>query len=623
MADTKITGLTDLAGVQAAGDLLEIVDVSDTTMNATGTNKKSTLTDFFANIPVAVDAGTNDITTGGQFTIDVDGTAVGSAGAIKLGASGDMGLWWTSGGVATVGATTALTNSVQDFALDHQTSGTPASGIGAGLIFQIETAAGNTEIGAAIRAVTTDVDPTNEDVDLVFYTMLSGDTATEVLRLHDDNAATFAGTIAAGATTVDGAAGGILLLTTQDTDVQSGDVLGRIDFQAPDEASGTDAIVIGAIIRAVATSTFAADNNKTALAFLTAASGAATEKMRLSEVGFLGLSTLGNNIDALLHLEVNDATAFQVKIEQNGGAGDPAILFEVQGARDWTIGIDNSVAGDPFNISMSAALETSIAVSIDNSQNWDFQANNLTTTGTLAADITTLTTDAAAASDVVDVLKLIRTSSDAPAADVGVGIQFITETGAGNNEIGGRIESVATDVDPTNEDFDLVFYTMLSGDTAAEWLRGASDLSATFAGTTTSTGNLIKAGTLGAATNIKTVTSSEDVSSSGNTHTVSSFIPDGALLLGLTVRVTTAVEGCTSFQIGNEGAADADLWGNGISINVNTTTTAADYTSIEAAGILYIAAEDVVFTAVGGAADFSAGVIRITAFYIDVTAHTS
>ena len=95
------------------------------------------------------------------------------------------------------GATTGITNTVQDFQLNHQTSGTPASSIGTGLTFAIETAAANTEIGAAIRAIATDVDPTNEDFDLVFYTMLSGDTATEVLRLHDDNTATFAGTVAA------------------------------------------------------------------------------------------------------------------------------------------------------------------------------------------------------------------------------------------------------------------------------------------------------------------------------------------------------------------------------------------------------------------------------------------
>ena len=40
MADTKITALTELAEAPASGDLLTVVDVSDTTMSANGTNKK-------------------------------------------------------------------------------------------------------------------------------------------------------------------------------------------------------------------------------------------------------------------------------------------------------------------------------------------------------------------------------------------------------------------------------------------------------------------------------------------------------------------------------------------------------------------------------------------------------
>lgn len=42
MADTKTSGLTELAETPAAGDLVPVVDVSDTTMAATGTDKKVT-----------------------------------------------------------------------------------------------------------------------------------------------------------------------------------------------------------------------------------------------------------------------------------------------------------------------------------------------------------------------------------------------------------------------------------------------------------------------------------------------------------------------------------------------------------------------------------------------------
>jgi len=64
-------------------------------------------------------------------------------------------------------------------------------------------------------------------------------------------------------------------------------VLGKIEFKAPDEASGTDAILVGAAIEAVAEGTFAADNNATELVFKTGASAAADVKMTLTSGGNL------------------------------------------------------------------------------------------------------------------------------------------------------------------------------------------------------------------------------------------------------------------------------------------------------------------------------------------------
>ena len=95
-----------------------------------------------------------------------------------------------------------------------------------------------------------------------------------------------------------------LLLQTGDTAVVATDVLGKIQFQAPDE-TGADAILVAAAIEAVATNTFAAGNNETKLSFKTAASEAAAEKMSLSSGGNLtvsgtynggGLMTTGGNV---------------------------------------------------------------------------------------------------------------------------------------------------------------------------------------------------------------------------------------------------------------------------------------------------------------------------------------
>ena len=78
---------------------------------------------------------------------------------------------------------------------------------------------------------------------------------------------------------------GKLLLSTSLTDINDGDVIGRIDFQAPLEAGGTDAIVVGATIQAEADATFSGSVNSTDLVFLTGDSGAATEKLRIDSTG--------------------------------------------------------------------------------------------------------------------------------------------------------------------------------------------------------------------------------------------------------------------------------------------------------------------------------------------------
>jgi len=60
-------------------------------------------------------------------------------------------------------------------------------------------------------------------------------------------------------------------------------------------------------------------------------------------------------------------------------------------------------------------------------------------------------------------LDIRRTSSGTPAAGIGVGMEFIVETTASNNETGAMIEAVTTDITATSEDFDLVFRTMSAG----------------------------------------------------------------------------------------------------------------------------------------------------------------
>ena len=113
---------------------------------------------------------------------------------------------------------------------------------------------------------------------------------------------------------------GHLTLATNELTVVDGDKLGRIDFKAPIEASGTDAILTGASIWAEADDTFAADNNKTELVFATAASEAAAEKMRLDSTGNLGVGTSTPSFTSGIGVEVSHATQANFRATDSNGA---------------------------------------------------------------------------------------------------------------------------------------------------------------------------------------------------------------------------------------------------------------------------------------------------------------
>ena len=94
----------------------------------------------------------------------------------------------------------ALTSTIQQlFRLTHTTSGTPANGIGLGIEFEQETAAGNNEIIAGIQANASSVTATSEEGELVLLTMGAG--AAMVARVRIDSTGTeFAGNVGFNAT---------------------------------------------------------------------------------------------------------------------------------------------------------------------------------------------------------------------------------------------------------------------------------------------------------------------------------------------------------------------------------------------------------------------------------------
>jgi hypothetical protein len=91
--------------------------------------------------------------------------------------------------------------------------------------------------------------------------------------------------------------------------------------------------------------------------------------------------------------------------------------------------------------------------------------------------------------------------------------------------------------------------------------------------------------------------------------TADSLIPAGAVVVGVTARVTTLITGATSFDIGD--GTDVDAFGAGIAVAAGTTANNTDWTIGTAP--VYASATNVVLTPNGGA--FSAGAVRLTVHY--------
>jgi len=99
----------------------------------------------------------------------------------------------------------------------------------------------------------------------------------------------------------------LLTLQTGETDLAANDVIGKISFQAPDEGTGTDAILVSGAIQARAEGDHSSSSNATSLDFMTGASEAAATKMSLRSDGHLKLQ--GTN--SLVFGENNTTSSYQ------------------------------------------------------------------------------------------------------------------------------------------------------------------------------------------------------------------------------------------------------------------------------------------------------------------------
>jgi hypothetical protein len=109
---------------------------------------------------------------------------------------------------------------------------------------------------------------------------------------------------------------------------------------------------------------------------------------------------------------------------------------------------------------------------------------------------------------------------------------------------------------------------------------------------------------------IKAVRQTLSALSGASATTTGTFIPDGAVVVGVTTRVSTLLTGGTGYTIGD--GTDADRWGDITGTAVGTTSDNRDWT----AGTIecFTAGGNITLTA--KTSNFTAGAIEICAFYL-------
>jgi len=239
---------------------------------------------------------------------------------------------------------------------------------GGGITFRslYQSGSTNTVSLGTIQGIKENTTNANSAGALRFLTKPNGSTLNERLRI-DSTGNVGIGTTSpstkldvVGDITAKTSDGAILNLQTSDTEVTTGEVLGAIHFQAPDEEGGNMATEISAVIQAEASSNFLTNNNETDLVFKVASDAAATERMRLNSTGKLTLTELQVNGDVLLGdagtggtdsiLKLGAGNDLQIYHDASGGGNgkinnDTGHLYITQNANDKNLYLMND-AGD-------------------------------------------------------------------------------------------------------------------------------------------------------------------------------------------------------------------------------------------------------------------------------------
>tara|TARA_B100000902_G_scaffold74111_1_gene79118 strand:+ start:2503 stop:4980 length:2478 start_codon:yes stop_codon:yes gene_type:complete len=398
------------------------------------------------------------------------------------------------------------------------------------------------------------------------------------------------------------ASGFELNLQTGDTSVEAGNVLGKITFNAPDEGSGTDALLDGASIEAIAEDTFASDNNSTALVFKTNTSAAATERMRIKSDGTIVMDTqvdIDNiTIDGNAITSTNTNGNIDLTPAGTGEVNITKVDIDAGAIDGVTIGTNSAVTElqvDNININGNAITST------DSNGNIALTPNG---TGDVQLDADTVRVGDSGANATIttngtgDLILNTNAGTDSGSitiADAANGAISIVPNGTGNVTIG----NLEFDADASKTDNHVLTYDGTAGTIKLEAIPAAS-ITGNLSGDIASNGNdIVMADNdkiiLGTGSDIQAFWDGTDghiqiagtLNVEGSGETIAKFIDDGAVELyhnnakkietvAAGVQVTgraTSHDGTNAITAENDGSFD-------LSANNNFSCTTAANTEI-------------------------------------------
>ena len=174
----------------------------------------------------------------------------------------------------------------------------------------------------------------------------------------------------------------IFSLATGDNDIAAGDKLGQINWFAPNEGAGTDAIVAAASIFVAAEGNFSSSNNASTMFFSTSTSGTPTERMKITSGGNIVFPTDG----VVLSLGADNEVTLTHSPDSGLILGRTSTADDAFSTLTISTGDDTIVAGDKLGqINWSAPNETgtdaiAVAASIFVAADGTFDASNNATT---------------------------------------------------------------------------------------------------------------------------------------------------------------------------------------------------------------------------------------------------